>query len=397
MRYKHLQANNFLEMQVNFMKICFSWESIVPFNKGAHGDMSQVLGMLKGLADQGHQVHFVCLHSGDIPKLGEVIVHQVPDSASSLPKDQKLMNYIVKLHQLLNFDIFHFRSQNLVLLAKKHFPNKPCCYTMVPYYFITQSKSDLEREQRVIDVCDKVVVFTRKWKSYYLKTFSGSVNKLVLIRVGVDKDIFNDVFDRQDSLRSQSVIGYFGGIREDYGLESILKVMSALRQDKANKWSLIIGGTGNKNYMDGLSKLVQHLKVQDAVKFIGYIPRNEIPNYLSKCSVAVNLRHDKSPGKIRGFDYSIPIKVIEYMLAGVPVVASKDGGMVELLGSNYPFLVDPNNIEETASAIKKITLDKELARMVKLENKQKAAYFLNTNVIKDYTSMYQALLKEKKN
>lgn len=373
------------------MKICFSWESIVPFNKGAHGDISQVSGMLKGLADRGHDVHFVCLHPGEIKGLGKVCIHQVPNFNSKVSKGQKLIQYIVKLHRAIDFEIFHFRSQNLVLLAKKYFPNKACFYTMMPFYFISGNKEDFEREQKVINACDKVVVFTEHWRKYYLKNYTVNPDKLILIRVGVDDTIFKGQFDKNVT-PSKSIIGYFGGIREDYGLEPILNAMSVLKQEKSNHWNLMIAGTGNKSYLDELKKLIQHLKLTDDVNFLGYIPRDEVNKYLSQCSLAVNLRMDNSPGKNKGFDYSIPIKVVEYMLAGIPVVSSNDGGMKELLEDDYPFLVNPNNTGEIISVIKKVTFDKDLNKKIVAENKQKAAKFLNSNVINDFVSAYQSLL-----
>lgn len=365
----------------------------MPFNAGAHGDISQVMGMLKGLADRGHEVHFVSLHPGEIKGLGKVMIHQVPNTKNSLSREQKLIQYIVKLHNSINFDIFHFRSQNLVLLTKKHFPNKPCFYTMMPFYFITKNEKDFEKEQNVIDACDKVVVFTENWKNYYLKTYSVPANKLVHISVGVDESIINSRFENKKS-PNQSIIGYFGGVREDYGLEPILSAMSELKQEKVNFWKLMVAGTGNKEYLDKLEKLIKHLNISDVVDFLGYVPREEVFKYLSKCNVAVNLRIDSTSEKLRGFDYSVPIKVVEYMLAGVPVVGSKDGGMIELLGNNYPLLVNPNNIEEIATAIKKVTFDTELRSKIIESNEEKAAVFLNSSVINDYVSAYQSILNE---
>ena len=378
------------------MKICFSWESIVPFNAGAHGDISQVMGMLKGLADRGYEVHFVSLHPGEIKGLGKVIIHQVPNSKNSLPREQKLMEYIAKLHHSINFDIFHFRSQNLVLLTKKHFPDKPCFYTMMPFYFITKNINDFKKEQEVINACDKVVVFTNSWKNYYQKAYSVSPKKLELIRVGVDESIINNKVENKNT-PNKSTIGYFGGVREDYGLEPMLNTIAALKQEKKNVWELMIAGTGNKQYLETLKNLTKKLNIQDDVKFLGYIPREEIFKYLSQCSLAVNLRVDRTPDKHRGFDYSVPIKVVEYMLAGVPVVGSNDGGMKELLGRDYPLLVNPHSLKEITTAIKKVSFDPQLRRKIIETNKEKAAPFLNSSVINNYISAYQTILSETAN
>jgi len=80
--------------------------------------------------------------------------------------------------------------------------------------------------------------------------------------------------------------------------------------------------------------------------------------------------------KNRGFDYSIPIKAVEYMLAGIPVVGSKDGGMLELLGNDYPFLVNPHHTKEIVSAIKQIHSNKDVAQKWIEKSKKKASKLL---------------------
>lgn len=371
------------------MRLCFSWESRVPFNSGAHGDISQVAGMLKSLAKRGIEVHFVCLHEGEVNGLCGVHVHQVTPSPNKELNRRMLVSKMVRLHQTNRFDVFHFRSQHLVLEMKKMLPSVPCVYTMVPYYFVTKEEDDFIREKAVIEACDKLTVFTEGWKKYYEATFKESKGKIEHIRVGVDEDFKKNLSHKRNG--REWVIGYFGGIREDYGLEELIKALPIINQTLGQKVKILLTGSGHEKYLNKLKQLSTHLGVAHQVDFKGYISKQEVPLYLSTCSVAVNLRYDTTVNKNRGFDYSIPIKVVEYMVVGVPVIGSKDGGMVELLGHDYKFLVNPTEPYEIARALKELLKEEREVNKVVLSNQLKAKPYLNTNVVNDYVRMFLSL------
>jgi predicted dehydrogenase/glycosyltransferase involved in cell wall biosynthesis len=57
----------------------------------------------------------------------------------------------------------------------------------------------------------------------------------------------------------------------------------------------------------------------------------------------------------------LPLALLEAMAAGLPIVATRIGGIVETLGSDYPFLVPPSDPQALSAAVNALLSDKPLA------------------------------------
>ena len=105
--------------------------------------------------------------------------------------------------------------------------------------------------------------------------------------------------------------------------------------------SLVIIGDGSER--KNLENLVKKLNLEERVEFLGEIPNERIPEYLAgaDCFVLPSLKE--------GFG----IVVLEAMAAGVPVVASKVGGIMDIIEDGKTgLLVEPGNSEDIAKAIR---------------------------------------------
>ncbi len=105
---------------------------------------------------------------------------------------------------------------------------------------------------------------------------------------------------------------------------------------------LIVGdGSERKN----LESLVEKLNLKEKVRFLGEISNEKIPEHLAAadCFVLSSLKE--------GFG----IVILEAQAAGIPVIATRVGGILDLIeGEKTGILVAPYNSEEIAGAIAKI-------------------------------------------
>jgi len=82
---------------------------------------------------------------------------------------------------------------------------------------------------------------------------------------------------------------------------------------------LWIGGEGYLR--TDLEELTRSLGICDKVKFLGYIPHQEVPKYLNAFTVSVSVSESESFG----------VAVVEAQACGIPVVVSNIGGLPEVV------------------------------------------------------------------
>lgn len=88
--------------------------------------------------------------------------------------------------------------------------------------------------------------------------------------------------------------------------------------------------------------------IPDNVKLTGWLPRNEVQDYLRSADVFV------MPSRWEGFGLS----ALEAMRAGKAVVASQVGGLPELVQTGVNgLLVKPNSVDELVQALQSLTSD----------------------------------------
>lgn len=147
---------------------------------------------------------------------------------------------------------------------------------------------------------------------------------------------------------------------------------------------LIVGGGAEK---DNLVKEVIKLRLENDVCFIGEITRDQIPYFLNKSDIFI------LPSVWEGMPYAI----LEAMFAGLPVVATKVGGIPELIIEDKGgLLVRYANVQDLQNAIIRLLEDVDLWRQMGLFNRERAFhYFRGEKMIEEYKKIYLDLVDRK--
>jgi glycosyltransferase involved in cell wall biosynthesis len=127
---------------------------------------------------------------------------------------------------------------------------------------------------------------------------------------------------------------------------------------------------------------VQKLGLERSFMFLGR--RADIPDLLASCDLAV------LPSKAEG----LPNAMLEYMAAGLPVVASRVGGNAELVEEGVTGLLVPAQDSEALSvALLRLLRDPELARRLAAAGQQRATHdFSFERLIREMGELYTELL-----
>lgn len=139
-------------------------------------------------------------------------------------------------------------------------------------------------------------------------------------------------------------------------LDDVIRALPAL----PSNIKFIILGIGPDEAM--LRKLAEELKVSDRVQFVGLVDHKEMPKYLHISDIFI--RPSRSEGMGNSF--------VEAMAAGVPVIATQEGGIADFLFDAFRdpekkttgFAVDKNSPEQIVVAVEDILRNPEKVKAV---------------------------------
>ena len=125
--------------------------------------------------------------------------------------------------------------------------------------------------------------------------------------------------------QTSQVITYMGSFFYFSGLEEVIKDFARRISSFGNLKLLLIGG-GEQD--TELRKLVSDLNIEDSVVFSGFVPYQDLPDYLALSDVAINPLE-----KSLVTDVAFPQKVLQYLAAGIPVVSTQLDGLFKTFGN----------------------------------------------------------------
>lgn len=148
--------------------------------------------------------------------------------------------------------------------------------------------------------------------------------------------------------REEFVIGFVGSLKPWHGLDDLARAFRRLHRSWKG-YRLVIVGDGPMR--EPLESQLRSWGLDSAVTFTGAVGHGEVPRWVAGFDVAVAPYPKDAPL------YFSPIKIFEYMAAGVPMVASRCGQIGEILHHRRTALLHaPGAIGEMADAIAQLRL-----------------------------------------
>lgn len=200
--------------------------------------------------------------------------------------------------------------------------------------------------------------------SRYLASYAQSIHskiKPILIPNGVDFQYFSQEFSygEIDELKTKlgikpydKVIVTVSRLVFKNAVDDLIKALAILKNKIEDLKLIVIGEGKEKKY---LYPLVDVLGLENKVLFLGTISPRELPKYLKITDIFV--RPSRSEGMGSAF--------LEAMAAGVPVIATPVGGIVDFLTDKKTGLVcQVNNSEDLASKIETCLTDQALKEKI---------------------------------
>jgi glycosyltransferase involved in cell wall biosynthesis len=175
-----------------------------------------------------------------------------------------------------------------------------------------------------------VVICVSQGVADYVKGYPGAKNVHVLPN-GVNVSRFLEVAKPRKATNIFT-IGFVGTLKPWHGVDILLESFRQFHR-RYPKSRLLLVGDGPER--EALEQRVRERKLDTAVTFTGAVSPELIPSYLKQMDTAVAPYPD-----LKEFYFS-PLKILEYMAAGVPVVASRVGQIPDLIEHGVTGLLCP--------------------------------------------------------
>ena len=174
------------------------------------------------------------------------------------------------------------------------------------------------------------------------------------------------------------VLGVVGALRPQKAHDVLLDAVMMLR-GKLTGLTVLIVGDGTER--PGLERRIERCGLGGTVRMLGR--RTDVADVLHALDVAV------SSSDFEG----TPLSVLEYMEAGLPIVATQVGGVPDLIThGEHGLLVEPRDAGALAAAVEQLLADpRTAAEMGERARKRRRAEFDVTNTVAAIEHIYSVL------
>ena len=175
-------------------------------------------------------------------------------------------------------------------------------------------------------------------------------------------------------------LGTVGTLIPLKGIQYLLKAMPIIRQQFPEVHLEIIG---EGPYRKKLEKQTKKLKLTKFVKFAGF--QADVEKSLAKLDLYVQPSVSESFG----------LAIVQAMSVGLPVVATRTGGIPELVTEGKSgILIEAGNSKAIAEAVLKLLFDHSLARkMGEMARRESTVRFNLKDMILDVENLYEEVVK----
>jgi glycosyltransferase involved in cell wall biosynthesis len=259
-----------------------------------------------------------------------------------------------------------------------------CTFCKKEYIVVNDTpKTVLERNRMAMDFLKRINLIISP-SHFLLNRFIARglpLEKAVVLDYGIDTSRFN----KQKKTFSKKIrFGYIGQIIEHKGIENLLYAISGLTPAERQKLSLVIVGSGEKSFFNFCKKLSTELKLSPVVNFLGRVDNPRIPKIFNQIDALIvpSIWPENSPVVIR-----------EALACGTPVLASRIGGIPELIEDGvHGFLHRHDNPGTLAINIKKIIEQPEMILKMRRACLNKARENDLSRVVKTIATHYDRLI-----
>ncbi len=353
-------------------KILYTAFDIVPSPKGAS---THILHNLRGLVNGHFDVHLITPNDGLLPPEdtidGARVTRISQDLAQNFLARAVHFGKAVASHLALHpdYDVVHFRNiwdgfqiaQNKKKYGYRTLFEVNGLPSIELKYHYPGLDSDLlskikEQEIATLHLSDAIICPSRVTRDYIASL--GLNRKLVtVIPNGVSPSDFSaSPLPVRDG--RVPVLLYIGTLADWQGLEIVVRSLPKILEQRPVRLQIV--GRGRSRQRKMLAKQIRKLGIEDHVIVQPAVPHHEIPALIASADICVAPLGLNDRNVTQG---ACPIKLLEYMAAGRPMLASNMPIVRELVREDVDALLfSPNDPDDLARQTLALLNDFELSK-----------------------------------
>lgn len=309
---------------------------------GVKGASVHVARFCQSATKLGHEVHLFVTSVVDASAVDATVHHIYLDKvksndASKIEASKKFAEALATELTLGGFDLIYERLSlffgaggeiaSALGIRRILEINAPIAKERASHFLLSEHQQAAADERAAIAGAD-VVCVTSALIPYAASNFASRV------RV-VPNGVAIDDFDLPRTNRDLFTIGFVGSLKGWHGVDNLLLAAELLHERKRS-FRLRIVGEGPRG--DHLRQMAQSLSCSSSIEFVGAVPMSDIPSEIASFDVGV------AP-YVRSTDfYFSPLKVLEYMAGGAPVIATDTPSIRSITGDCAILVSDPGPI-----------------------------------------------------
>ena len=321
----------------------------------------------KYFLEKGYEIHVISLRNGNIEGVN---VHSLEIDNSVAQKENssqkigylKQIRKIKKLVKEINPDILHAHyasSYGLLGALCNYHPYIISLWgsdvLLVPKEGVVQKqilKYNLKKADEIFSTSNYMKIEAQKYTD----------KNINITPFGIDINIFNDKENRSNDCIN---IGIVKSLEKVYGIDYLIKAFKYIIDkypDKKLSLNIIGEGTQEKSLKD----LVNSLKLEDKVKFLGKTSQEGVSEFYNKMHIAV----------VPSLSESFGVTVLEAQACGIPVVVSDIKAFEETsIVGETSLMCKKQDVISLAESLEKLILNEDL----RIEMGKKGKKFVREN------------------
>lgn len=335
------------------------------------------------LAQRGHEVHVITSLDEGLPEENYekgFYIHRLPRTKIRFAGAFIFWADIVRVIEKISPDIVHAQSLGIgvpALLSKN--------LLKIPYVVWGQG-SDVYlpdwftklTSKTIIKNANSVIALTEDMKRAMQAIYNRDIT---IVPNGIDLKEYISELPVQNVEGAEKRILFVGRLHPVKGVQYLLGAMKMVHQELPEAKLILVGDGEEREHLENLT---DSLGIRGCVEFAGRVPHERVKDYMNQAEVFV----------LSSLSEGFPVTILEAMACGLPVVATRVGGVPDIIknGTNG-YLVDTMNQEQIAEALLNLLQDKQLRKDISENNREGVRRYRWDAVAATLEGVYQKSLR----